>query len=551
MDTFTNFGWGIIITNLCILTPIIIICCVIIQKFREEAMMKHRDLPIILAINIICIFMLLIDRPLAIAQHILNLIEPGWISLLPLITAYISMCSMCTLFAIKGYSLFYKQRINETRSNPQPHPNWYVSHQKTFGNVYHLLRLAVLFIIITLSIEVLIFCLTFSNVLSTKRALLLFESFIIFLTMVITSVILYKIRDHKDIYKIRNEVFLQFIVLLLVNIVYIAINMCCFFIPHLVQPHLVWSILICATNYPFFLITVFNTMYPIYQSKSLALDQKQRATKLKLPSHSTTPSDIITTTPMDMRLYLTKRHRFESFMRYLAMEFACENLMFLKEYTEIKWFYQVQNEFQIKIPRRILLVENRYTERLIQGTQYNETVPLKCIDSNDRRSEIVIQLPSRRIANETFYSVYLVEPQSENDIFFTKVMIPKELPQGNIMRSGKKNALDLLFLLVDKYIDVEGEHPLNIAYSLRKYIMNMFSGGNTVMDLNELFCILDECAAEILTLMYSSFVRYCECEDFKQEKLEKDSVWSRNEMMNMTSEGLICSDSDIQINILH
>eukprot|EP01083_Nonionella_stella_P022094 61094_1 len=543
LDVWYSIGSTIILLNVCVCAPTILYCYMSIKRYRDEPIMQHRDSVVIVGINIICAFMLLIDRPILIVHHIFNIIEREWISI---ITAYISMSSMCALYTIKGYCLFYRQKLNETQCNLQSDSNWYTSHQNTFGNAYHLIKLAIAFIIITLLIEI-----VSSGILSYNIGfLLLSQSFIVFLSMIVTCVILFKIRNCKDIYKIHSEVFLQFIVLLLVNIVYIVISSYCLFIPEERQPscRLKWIIIICFTNYPFFFMTLSNTLYPVWYGRP------HQVSRVAVPD--TSPEHVSRSnskTPMDMRLYISDKHGFESFMRYLVAEFACENLMFLKEYTEIKWLHQKSNEFCIKIPRRFLIKENLQL-KLIESihsnavTQTNETTPLKTTDP--LVSEIIVQLQSTRIQNEPYYTVYLVEAQDEKDLLFTKLMTPKNLPQGSIMRSGKTDPLELLCLLVDKYVALDGEHPLNISYSLRKYIMDVFAPSavkDGVMNTDELFCILDECASDLLALIYSSFIRYCECDDgYKYEICEE---WSMDD--GQVYQELVCDHPDIQITIVN
>lgn len=369
MDVFQVLGWIYIITNYIVIFPLLWYYLSklhsVIQKTRDNKnvmessdghtvkqnngnnnnsdhnyfitnLIAVRSPTFIYMISIISFTGILIERPLLCIRRVLLInIMPIWLSRT---FGVLLMVGILTLFAIKSYYLYFKQKYNTIISeiswrvniNPtEAYNNWYYKNNQRFGNVTWLIKFSSIpFIILILTEMIQIF---YGK--GNETIFILIHLILLIIPISVMIMVFYKLYKHKikDIYKLSNEVKYQLIILGISTFIYIFIL--------LLLDKAVWDndqqqikwLFTCyiSTFILLFLCTTINLKYPliiIEQHKNHTL--VANAQKIKSMSELDNKSEYRLSIQA-MQDCLSNYDTFKLFMQHLVQEFACENLLFL------------------------------------------------------------------------------------------------------------------------------------------------------------------------------------------------------------------------------
>eukprot|EP01083_Nonionella_stella_P087148 242315_1 len=229
-----------------------------------------------------------------------------------------------------------------------------------------------------------------------------------------------------------------------------------------------------------------------------------------------------------MNMVWIKYDSFKLFMDHLVSEFCAENALFLVELVQIKHDYQKRNNFRVIVSKSR---DGKSDELLEIDFDLDPLTGAPYTSEQDR------------------YFTYLF---NETGSIRTRISIPIQIPQSYIVSQHKNDLCGQMLSLYRKYID-----QLNIPYSIHQSLDECFGSESYASSAEEtLFNAMDECAAEILTLLEGSYVRFISTDSFgsileaiKMES-ENNKLLSNVQIMKqlLNSEGMFIRKVSEEIN---
>lgn len=226
IDTLDIIALIWMIFNYIILCPIMIYSAYkFCSNIREyESLKKYRNKPLVCCLNIMMLFTLLCERPYANAVIIWQIIEINWIYYF---VFSISWWSAFFLFFVKVFHLYYKQKYNiaiadliwKKEINPdEANNNWFIVNKSSYGDPIYMIKIVSIPFLISVFINTLI------SYIYKEGLILDFTQYIIASLPILASfIIFYKSKNLSDIYKIRNEIFIQCIIIIIALSIYLGI----------------------------------------------------------------------------------------------------------------------------------------------------------------------------------------------------------------------------------------------------------------------------------------------------------------------------------------
>eukprot|EP01084_Bolivina_argentea_P005918 11186_1 len=530
-------GISVIITGLCIFVPILSYFWYQFNSYViHTEIVKHHNKKIIQYMNILCIISLTLERPFVILSHILKeqiINPPTWI----IYTAdSITIWSIFVLFTIKSWLLYYnfqyhmsltkliwKKEINKR------YRSWYIQHKNTYGNVDYLICIITIPFLIYIALESFIECFLLQNVFIHSMGILT-------LIIIIPSFILYKklkIGLFTDIYGIKNEIIYQqrTICILILVIICNLTGRIILYHKHQNTPNLNRVLYLfdttCASIVSFSMafISIWNP-YQLQLIQSVKNLQYLRQTVTDSSSGVSGPhTDHHVVGIKDMLQCISDHNGFLDFMKHLVREFATENLLFLCEYTQIKYELQTLNKGLIKIPKAkhfnhdihdnvdesdkfITIDFNAYKmhNSSLQSATSRKSIFLNTIPQLNHVSSI---RTSDNVVSCLFTSTGVIS---------TMVILPAGLPKSEIINESK-DFIGRLYKLYLKYIKTGSIHEVNISHVQRQSLNNIFCRVQEIIECKDneidkhelessMFTVFDEACWELLLLMSHSYIRF-------------------------------------------
>eukprot|EP01084_Bolivina_argentea_P032599 60326_1 len=535
MDSLDIYGIVLCVFNHFILIPIIIYGLVKYNKTKKKQfnIISNRDSFLTNTIHLFCIIGTSLERTLLISIRVWHIID---IKYLWAVYIFYSICWMGALcsFAIKVYLLYFKQQYHMSISHKSwkqnINPNnrdWYIENKNTFGNITYLVKIS--FIPYILSIIILTLFPIFAGeglaidfITLTLAAIPIWIAFIIF----------WKARTLNDIYCLRNEVFYECLIIFVVLITYLILFLVTHFNEYLQRKYPVnvlrfeWAGYVILTDGVAVGLCIVSTYYPLYivkqKKEEIMLFEEQSidmsASAATLHSHSRH------TNLQDMNQILRDYKLFQSFMSYLVSEFCAENGLFLCELIQIKHHYQMLNKGIVKTSKSI-----------------GNTDEFIIIDFNINPFDTKQIFKTEK---ETFFT-YLCYTDCT---IMTKLSLPIEIPKTIILTKYENDLYNQMYALYNKYIKVGSDHELNISYSIRNQLANVFRTCNNLEKHSECdyFNVMDECGIEITGLMQQSFARFATTAIFETIKIDKNITDAKlKKLLNSKETGIIKQSNTI------
>ena len=218
MDGLDIAGIAWIIFNYLILCPTMMYSAYLFCKVDpDESLKKYRNKKLVCCLNIMMLFTLLLERPYANAVIIWKIIKINWIYYF---VFSVSWWSAFFLLFVKVFHLYYNQKYNiaiadlawKMELNPNDaNNNWFIINKNKYGDPIYMIKLVSIPFIISVLLN------TVLSYIVGEGLILDFAQLIIASIPIIASfIIFYKSKDISDIYKIRNEIFIQCIIIIMI-----------------------------------------------------------------------------------------------------------------------------------------------------------------------------------------------------------------------------------------------------------------------------------------------------------------------------------------------
>ena len=196
-----------------------------------KSMISEREWPLLITLNILCIFEFLINRPFVLSMTVwfpmdISRYIPLWVIVLIYTMFWIAILM---LYALRTWKLHYKQQLNiaiykklwEKKINENSQ-NWYIINQhKYYLNNYNLLKILLPIYIILISVGPILQSLVTNLNDSYTVFVHIFNFFWIFLPLIVGLIIFTKSKNIIDRFGIRNEFKFQTIFLWIILTIYV------------------------------------------------------------------------------------------------------------------------------------------------------------------------------------------------------------------------------------------------------------------------------------------------------------------------------------------
>eukprot|EP01083_Nonionella_stella_P037287 101651_1 len=465
MDTIDIAASIVVGFNYLILTPLIIYGLYLFYKYKLKGvqMICERNSTIVYAIHILCLVGILIERTMLVGVNVWhNIPLPTWV-----IYLFWSVWGwgVIWLFVVKCYMLHYRQRYNRAiadrswRSDIDPlDSNWYINHKNTFGTARYVIHWACIPYSISVALNGIIWPFLVGEGFGLDMLMLILAG----IPTMISFVIFFKVRSLNDIHGIRNELFLQSVIMAAMCFLYFVVFIISHFSEDLKRRFPVnlirfqWLSYVIVIDGVVIAFTIVGTYYPYCLIKRKVSEQGEKQAKTKSNLQS-------------MNRIMNNYNTLRIFMNYLVSELSTENMLFLMEVIQIKYQYQKRNDFVVRT------VENM-------------------IDFNVKPLDIEYFKTEK-------YFTYLFQ---ERGLIMTRLSLPIEIPKSIIITQNESNLYEQMMALYNKYIVTES---LNIPYYVREHLDDIF-GTQYVGTESQIFNVFDECAIEIMMLLNHSFARF-------------------------------------------
>jgi len=514
----------------------------------EDPLVKFRHKTIILILNVMMMFTLLIERPLAAFVVIwdVGLSDDAWYY----IVFGFAWWSAFFLFLVKVFFLFYKQKYSMAIADiawaqhldPNAGNNWYIVKKSSYGDPIYCVKLLTPFFLLSVALTAL-----------TKVAFpadhqvlpINFAQFAIAgIPVMLAFGIFYLSRSVSDVYRLRNETFMQCVCIMLALLQYFG----CFLyfnlasrwtamefdddgvtvvtVPTESGHRIEWLLRNLTANLCAIGLALIPTAYPVWLSvqkerrrRAPAKSEAEVSNQIALNQISQDVSEMSeaenvygeTESMLAMKHIIAGYDSFKAFMQHLVSEFSTESLLFLVEYTQVKHSYQVKNS--LKKGALPVSPEPRPTFGSAGAHVADQSVQSPSTQSDDSDAE----------EKEVSTFLYGVDGQ-----VLTKMAIPLDIPKSVILRNQKslQGQMDALY---HKYVKVNSDHELNLSAVNRKALRKRFEkrsatpgrppSGNRKISENVqvkdekseeevLLNCMDSAAMQILALLQDPFTRF-------------------------------------------
>eukprot|EP01083_Nonionella_stella_P290744 989294_1 len=497
MDTLDIIAAIVVAFNYLILIPLMIYGLYMFYKYQTKGvqMIFERNSTIVYAIHILSIFGVMTERTMLVGVTV-------WHNI-PLPTRFIYLFwsiwgwGVIWLFVVKCYMLHYRQRYNRAitdrswRSDIDPLDyNWYITHKNTFGRTRLVIRLACIPYFISVALNGIVWPFVVGEGFGLDFLMLILAS----IPTMISFAIFFKSRSLSDIHGIRDELFLQCVIMATMCLLYFVVFILTHFAEDLKRKYPI-DLLRFQRLSDIFVIdgaviafTIVSTYYPLYLMKcnasvdSIMLSQR---TRNEVKSKSNLQS---------MNRVMNNYNTLRIFMNYLVSELSTENILFLMEVIQIKYEYQKRKNFVVR------LLEN-------------------VIDFNIKPLDIEYYKTEK-------YFTYLFQ---DNECIMTRLSLPIEMPKSVIITQNEDDLGQQMTALYNKYIVTES---LNIPYYVSEHLADVFET-KYVGTESQIFNVFDECAIEIMMLLNCSFARFITKSKLCQAISEHINMDETEEHINM------------------
>eukprot|EP01084_Bolivina_argentea_P083880 151846_1 len=519
-DAINTIATVITILNLFVFIPTIIYGLHLFRKHRDNELILYRNPFAVSLMNLLVITALATERVFVVCADIYQIVAvPSWIMVLCFsltwdAIVYVKLVEVYYVYFQQQYSLSIANKVWKEQINPDSedmNASWYISRKNTFGDMACLIKLALIPWTITVFIQALI-----SAFVGDVWVLHMMHLIPICLSLLI----LHKIVRVEDIYRIRNEVFVAMSCIMVAFSVYIVMFMIRHFDPVEHRLDRVESLVnLVVTDGVALACSVLSTLYPVY-----LVQKSKQMLNLQM---------VNTQTQTDLQMLneiMSNYSLFTRFMSYLVSEFCPEGLLFLVELIQCKHAFQQHNDYSVKI-----------------RTKNNESL---CVDFTKNPFA-----PDRNYKTEQQkYFTYLFH---DDGVIMTKLGLSQRIVQTGILEGGKNE--NNLFLqmhdLFDKYIKPQAEFEINISYTVRLKLIQIFGGIADAQSTDtssgeyhnsQMFNIMDEAAIEIVQLLQFSLSRFVYSDQFNSvsdihcennPQIENDTAFK--ELLNAQKTGIV------------
>eukprot|EP01084_Bolivina_argentea_P251584 421995_1 len=497
---------AIILTSirLLVMVPIMIYGLYLFNKYSNHDLLKYRSPLLMNLVGIVTIITQVIERTLMLCittwQVIpgLDIEDDVWVVYF---IFSIFFWLLFGTFAIKVYNLYYEQQYNISIAdmawkkdiNPQ-NVDWHVTNKNTWGNTIWLLKICSIPYIVSCATDAL-----FPLFFGAGLAFDFFHMVMISIPVCVAFIVLYKARSLKDLYRIRDEIFYQSVLVLIGLVGYTVLFLVCH-LDYFIDKYGVnlqrfeWTMYsfltdICAVSF-----AIVPTLYPIYLIKHRELDGLSSSIRLENDIHMGINS---------MNQIISEYESFKMFMDHLVSAFSAECLLFLVELIQIKHDYQKRNNWIVKIPKRC--VGKSLPKSDILGQKINKD---ECI---------IVQFNLNPFNGKEYtdekdlYFTYLF---NETGSIHSKISLPIQIPKSFIVTQNENNLYLQMLCLYTKYIE-----RLNVSYKTFEVLDNVFQQEINDQNCNtfseeDTFNAMDECAIEIIKLLQWQFARFISKKEF-------------------------------------
>eukprot|EP01084_Bolivina_argentea_P251583 421994_1 len=440
--------------RLLVLVPTMIYGLYLFNKHSDHQILKYRNPFLMNFIGIVtlmtCVFERTIMLCLASWQIIPNfdLYEDIWVVFF---LFSIFWWILYGTFAIKVYNLYFQQQYNISIANmawkkdinPQ-NVDWHVNNVHTWGNTIWLLKICSIPYILSCATDAL-FPIFFGRGLTFD----FFHTIMISIPLCVAFVVLYKARKIKDVYKIRDEIFYQSIIVLIALTGYTTVFSVCH-LQYLIDKYgenllrFEYTTYTLLTDLCAIAFAIVPTLYPIHLIKHGEFDKLSSAIRFS--------DNDINMGINSMNSVIAEYDSFKAFVDHLVSAFAAENLLFVLQLVQIKHDYQKQNNWVVKIPK---LIPNISTDAGHGNVEY------MIVNFN------LNPFNGHKYTNEKYLNyTYLFNPSGS---IHSKISLPIEIPTSWIVTQYKHNLYLQMLTLYTKYIS-----RLNISHKIRETLDNIF-----------------------------------------------------------------------------
>jgi len=531
----------------------------------EDPLVKFRNKTIILILNIMMMFTLLIERPLAAFVVIwdVGLDDDAWYY----IVFGFAWWSAFFLFLVKVFFLFYKQKYSMAIADiawaqhldPNAGNNWYIVKKSSYGDPIYCVKLLTPFFLLSVALTAM------TKVAFPEDHQVLAINFAQFaiagIPVMLAFWIFYLSRTVADVYKLRNEAFLQCVCIMLALLQYFG----CFLYFNLAAAWTVqttfcesagdceevteptdeghrieWLLRNLTANLCAIGLALIPTAYPVWLSKekekkSRTSDDVSNQIALNQVSQDITEMTDAENVYGETESMLAMKHviagydSFKAFMQHLVSEFSTESLLFLVEYIQVKHTYQIQHDLK----KGSLPVSPNPEPPSVAGADKSENV-----DDSEKAAVVATTSSSSMLvaasdekedgADEERVSSFLYGVDGQ---VLTKVCIPLDIPKSVILRNQKslQGQMDALY---HKYVKVNSDHELNLSAVNRKTLKKRFerrvTPGSAEKEAEDeksaeeaLLNCMDSAAMQILALLQDPFTRFKNTILWRNEFLQK------------------------------
>eukprot|EP01084_Bolivina_argentea_P046264 85203_1 len=495
-DAINVVGLLVLLFNCFILVPLIIYGLYAFSKLKDNDLIIYRNPFAVYLLNILVINALLTERIYVLFANVFCIIDvPMWSThFLFALTwdaiLYLKLTKVYYVYFYQQYNLSIAEKVWIENINPDDdNSSWYIEHKHTFGNITYLIKLVIIpWALISLLDG---YIASLSGDIWVMDLIHLAEGI---LPISIAFGILYKTRLVNDIYHIRNEIAIAMFIIGLSFIIYIIM----FMIRHFDEYHAqttdddmsrVESLVYMFVTDGFAIAcSILSTGYPVYRIKHYEQENGTSVTR----QHN------LDANLQTMNKILSDYKPFTTFMSYLVSEFCPENLLFLTELIQCKHAYQKKNNYVVKVQDDDKCVVVDFNVNPIDSSGYYKTEKEKLF-------------------------TYLFH---ESGSIMAKLCLSPKIPTTAILTNNSEHLYFQMYALYKKYIKTDSSLELNISYSVREKLKNIFEiavknqkrlikiRGDKKYPEEKLFNIMDECAIQIVKLLQYSMSRFMDSDKF-------------------------------------
>eukprot|EP01083_Nonionella_stella_P192874 712717_1 len=466
-----------------------------------EKLTSHRELSIIIGLNILCLIELCLDLPLMLMSTVWQaMILPSWV----LMFVYsASWDAICILYAVKTWKLHFKQQIalQTTAKLWQKHINpnvkhWYIQNQSKYANNRHLLR--VLF-------PIYLFFITTPTVLEAlfvkdtpdEHALVVhsFNALWNSLPLIFALVIFCKSKDMNDQYGIRNEFNIQTVFLWIFFAVYtvefVVFNSALVIDIWTMEMHQVLRLrrieyVLYAVNIVLIncVLALSSTLCPLCLANKKRLGHGSieynytKVTNISLDTGSTGSSTAFSLSLTDL---IADPLGFDLFIQHIVTEFATETVLFIIEVVQCKFIY---SHISFGHDANTVLT--------------NHSVP-------------------RAVFHDTNYDMFDMDGMTDGSLTIT---LPPALTYSEILLNPNGQFRNLtvyqaMHNLYRKYVLETSPFCINISGEMRRRLQSVFNQDTAHHHPSSILNVFDESAIDIVWTLQDVWRRFQSTNEFQ------------------------------------